>query len=102
MEKIHIKDIGKSLMLPIAIFPLAAILLGIGYSLERIHELYFLSYILKSIGNIIINNMPLFFSIGISYGLDKNKSSLSAINGMISFFCGYDSSFKIKFFCGSK
>lgn len=86
MEKIHIKDIGKSLMLPIAIFPLAAILLGIGYSLERIHELYFLSYILKSIGNIIINNMPLFFSIGISYGLDKNKSSLSAINGMISFF----------------
>ena len=85
MEKIQIKDIGKSLMLPIAIFPLAAILLGIGYSLERIHELYFLSYILKSIGNIIINNMPLLFSIGVSYGMDKNKGSLSALNGMVSF-----------------
>ena len=49
MEKIHIKDIGKCLMLPIAIFPWAAILLGIGYSLERIHELYFLSYILPEL-----------------------------------------------------
>ena len=85
MKKICIKDIGKSLMLPIAIFPLAAILLGIGYSLERVHDLYFLSYILKSIGNIIINNMPLLFAIGVSYGMDQNKSSLCALNGMVSF-----------------
>lgn len=79
--------LSKALLLPVSIFPLAAILNGIGYTLEKldIPSLHFIAIILKILGSTILNNMPMLFSISISYELSKNKSRFSAFNGMYAF-----------------
>lgn len=82
-----IKDIGRALMLPIAIFPLAAILMGSGYALERtfIKELMFLAVMMKTLGNVIITNMPLIFAVGVAYGLSEHHKGIAALNAAIAF-----------------
>jgi len=80
-----LKDIGKSLMLPIAIFPLAAILMGIGHAIEKIRFLTVISVLLISLGEVVVNYMPYIFAVGVSYGLCKNKKSFAAINGLLSY-----------------
>lgn len=85
--KNNITKIGKALLLPVAVFPLAAILIGVGYSLEKldIESIFFLAYLLKTLGEVILNNMPLIFSISIAYELSYTKSLMCAFNGLLSF-----------------
>ena len=52
-----LQKLGRALMLPIAVFPAAALLMGIGYALEEsgMENLYFMAMILQKTGNVIIS-----------------------------------------------
>lgn len=77
-----LQKIGKSLMLPVAILPVAGILLGVGSShISWIPEN--ISHIMANGGNIIFANMALIFAIGVALGFANNDgtSALSAVVG---------------------
>lgn len=76
---VKLKDIGRSLQLPVSIFPLAALLNGLGYLIERMdwRVLNVAAVLLKSVGTMILNEMPLIFAVGIAYGLGKERNLCS-------------------------
>ena len=67
--------LGKSLMLPVSIVPIAAILKGIGYWIDPIgwgvHNIT-AAFLIES-GEAIMNHLPLLFAVGISIGMAKNR-----------------------------
>ncbi|MCX5796909.1 MAG: PTS glucose transporter subunit IIBC [Elusimicrobia bacterium] len=77
-----LQKIGKSLMLPVAVLPVAGILLGVGSAgFTWMPDL--LSSIMKEAGGVIFGNLPLFFAIGVVLGLTENDgvASMSAVVG---------------------
>ncbi|MBR4126767.1 MAG: PTS transporter subunit EIIC [Alphaproteobacteria bacterium] len=83
-----LQQIGKSLMLPVAVLPVAGLLLGIGSGLLTA-EISWLPPIIPQImsqsGNVIFANMPLIFAIGTTLGLTDNDgvAALAAVTGFI-------------------
>lgn len=79
-----LQKIGKSLMLPVAILPVAGILLGIGSSdLSWMPTL--VSQIMKAGGSVIFGNLPLIFAVGVALGFTNNDgtAALSAVVGFL-------------------
>jgi len=77
-----LQKIGKSLMLPVAVLPVAGILLGIGAAgFSWMPSI--VSDIMKSAGDAIFGNLPLLFAVGVALGLSKNDgvAALSAVVG---------------------
>ena len=77
-----LQKIGKSLMLPVAVLPVAGILLGVGSAgFTWMPDL--LSSIMKEAGGVIFSNLPVFFAIGVALGLSDNDgvASMSAVVG---------------------
>lgn len=87
MKRHLLRDIGKSLMLPISIFPLAALLNGIGYGLEQldIASLHVLSSILQILGETILDHMPMIFAVALAYDLNQEKNGFCALNGLSAY-----------------
>lgn len=102
-EKIFgvLQRVGRSFMLPIAILPVAGLLLGIGGSLtnETMLETYHLTGVLgkgtipyavftvmSRAGNIVFENLPLIFAVGVSIGMAKKEKEVAALAGAIAFF----------------
>jgi PTS system glucose-specific IIC component len=78
------QQIGKSLMLPVAILPVAGILLGVGSSnLSFIPTL--ISNVMAAGGSVIFANLALIFAIGVALGFTDNDgtSALSAVVGYL-------------------
>ncbi|MDR3155111.1 MAG: PTS glucose transporter subunit IIBC [Deltaproteobacteria bacterium] len=77
-----LQKIGKSLMLPVAILPVAGLLLGVGSSnfgwMPSI-----VSEVMKHGGSIIFENLALVFAVGVALGFTDNDGSaaLSAVVG---------------------
>lgn len=66
-----LQKIGKSLMLPVAVLPVAGLLLGIGAAnFEWIPPL--ISALMKNSGDVIFGNLPLIFAIGVAVGFTEN------------------------------
>ncbi|MDR1036289.1 MAG: PTS glucose transporter subunit IIBC [Deltaproteobacteria bacterium] len=78
------QQVGKSLMLPVAILPVAGILLGIGSSNFSFIPTV-VSEIMKAGGSIIFGNLALVFAVGVALGFTKNDgaAALSAVVGYI-------------------
>ena len=79
-----LQRIGKALMLPVAILPVAGLLLGIGSAhFDFIPTL--VSNIMAQSGGAIFSNLPLIFAIGTALGLANNDgvSALSAVVGYV-------------------
>ena len=88
---------GKALMLPIAILPAAGLLLGIGGTLSNPNTLQAFGFLdirwiqiifllMESAGEIVFNNLPVLFAVGLSTGLsrqDKGTVGLAAILSML-------------------
>ena len=96
-----LQRVGRSFMLPIAILPVAGLLLGIGSSLTNATtiETYGLEGILgdgtllnalltimSQAGNVIFDNLPLIFAVGVAIGMAKKEKEVAALAAMISFF----------------
>ena len=66
-----LQKIGKSLMLPVSVLPVAGLLLGIGAA-----KLGFIpagvSGVMEKSGDAIFSNLPLIFAIGVCLGLSNN------------------------------
>ena len=88
-------------MLPIAVLPVAGLLLGIGssftnettiatYGLQGIlgngTVLHALLMIMSKAGNVIFDNLPIIFAVGVAIGMAKAEKEVAALSAMISFF----------------
>lgn len=78
-----LQTIGKSLMLPVAVLPVAGLLLGIGAA-EFSWMPALLSQVMKSAGDVIFGNLPLIFAIGVALGFTRNDG-VSAIAATIGY-----------------
>lgn len=96
-----LQRVGRSFMLPIAVLPVAGLLLGIGssftnettiatYGLQGIlgNEtiLHALLMIMSKAGNVIFDNLPIIFAVGVAIGMAKAEKEVAALSAMISFF----------------
>ncbi len=72
-----LQKIGKALMTPIAVLPIAAILLRLGFGDIFTGDI---ANIMKVSGEAIFSNLDLLFAIGIAYGLAKNSDGASALS----------------------
>ncbi len=101
-EKIFgvLQRVGRAFMLPIAILPVAGLLLGIGSSftntttLETYHLmgimgpgtfLYNILTVLNKCGSVIFDNLPLIFAIGVAIGMAKKEKEVAALAAAIAF-----------------
>ena len=95
-----LQRVGRSFMLPIALLPIAGLLLGIGSSFTNpvmleayglsgvIHEgtvLFTVFDIMKECGNIIFSNLPLLFAMGVAIGMAKKEKAVAALSGAIAY-----------------
>ena len=83
----YLQKIGKSLMLPVAVLPAAAILLGIGYRLDPVGwgaNSPAAAFLIKS-GASILDNIPILFAVGIAVGTSKEKDGSGALAGLVGF-----------------
>ncbi len=104
----HMKDkifgvlqrVGRSFMLPIALLPVAGLLLGIGSSftnpttLETYHLtniireggiLYAVLDIMSKTGSAVFDNLALLFAMGVAIGMAKKEKEVAALSGAIAF-----------------
>jgi len=77
-----LQKVGKALMTPIAVLPVAAILLRLGFG-----DIPFITgdiaNIMKVAGESIFANLDMLFAVGIAYGLAKNNDGAAALAGAI-------------------
>ena len=81
-----LQRLGKSLMLPVACLPIAAILLGVGYWIDPAGwggTNQIAAFLVKA-GAAIIDNMALLFALGVSIGMANESDGTSALAGLIS------------------
>ena len=81
-----LQKIGKALMLPVAVLPVAGLLLGIGatdFHTTNTVALLILS-LMKNAGDCIFGNLPVLFAIGVALGFTENDG-VSAIAAVIGF-----------------
>ena len=71
---------GKALMTPIAVLPVAALLLRLGFGDIFDGQV---ALIMKSAGEAIFSHLDLLFGVGIAYGLAKNNDGAAALSGAI-------------------
>ncbi|MFR3031726.1 MAG: PTS transporter subunit EIIC, partial [Blautia sp.] len=96
-----LQRIGRSFMLPIAILPVAGLLLGIGSSftnqttIETYHlgkilgdgtVLHSLLIIMNKVGSAVFDNLPLIFAVGVAIGMAKKEKEVAALSALIAFF----------------
>ena len=96
-----LQRVGRSFMLPIAILPVAGLLLGIGSSFtnETTIATYGLTAILgkgtilnslliimNQVGSAVFNNLPLIFAVGVAIGMAQKEKEVSALSALIAFF----------------
>ncbi|MBE6624417.1 MAG: PTS glucose transporter subunit IIB [Ruminococcaceae bacterium] len=96
-----LQRVGRAFMLPIALLPIAGLLLGIGASLtnEAMLEaynlmgamgpgtfLYSVFSLLASVGTVIFDNLPLLFAMGVALGMAENEKATATLSAAIAFF----------------
>jgi PTS system glucose-specific IIC component len=77
-----LQKIGKSLMLPVSVLPVAGILLGVG-SAKFTWLPPIVSNVMAQAGGAVFGNLPLIFAIGVALGLATNDgvAALAAVVG---------------------
>lgn len=77
--------LGRSLMLPVAVLPVAAILSGISYWISSAAGgANIISAFLGAAGGALLDNMPLLFAVGVSLGMANKTDGTSALAGLVS------------------
>jgi len=83
----YLQRVGRALMVPVAVLPAAAILMGVGYWIDPVAwggNNALAALLIKS-GAAIIDNMSVLFAIGIAYGMSKDKDGAAALTGFVGF-----------------
>ena len=69
----NLQKVGKSLMLPVSVLPIAGILLGVG-SANFSWLPAVVSHVMAEAGGSVFANMPLIFAIGVALGFTNNMA----------------------------
>ncbi|MBQ4087947.1 MAG: PTS transporter subunit EIIC [Clostridia bacterium] len=95
-----LQRVGRSFMFPIALLPVAGLLLGIGSSFSNptTIELYHLEWLLgegtvfhiilsimAATGNVIFGNLPLIFAMGVALGMAKQEKEIATLSAAVAF-----------------
>lgn len=95
-----LQRVGRSFMLPIALLPIAGLLLGIGssftnpttlsaYNLDGVITdggvLFTIFDLMKKTGSIVFDNLALLFAMGVAIGMAKKEKAVAALSGAISY-----------------
>ncbi len=95
-----LQRVGRSFMLPIALLPIAGLLLGIGSSFTNattietyklggiIYEggiLYTILDIMAKTGSAVFDNLALLFAIGVAIGMAKKEKEVAALSGAVAY-----------------
>jgi glucose PTS system EIICB or EIICBA component len=79
----YLQKIGKCMMLPVSVLPVAGILLGVG-SANFSWLPHIVSQIMAQSGGAIFSNLPLLFAIGVAIGLTDNDG-VAALASTVGF-----------------
>lgn len=80
-----LQRLGRSIMLPVAVLPVAAILSGISYWISSAAGgPNVVSAFLGAAGGALLDNMPILFAVGISIGMANKTDGTSALAGLVS------------------
>ena len=95
-----LQNIGRSFMLPIALLPIAGLLLGVGASFSNPQMLTSMGLLdamgpgtfwnsiftlMSQVGNIVFSNLPIIFALGVSIGMAINEKAVSSLSALIAF-----------------
>ena len=95
-----LQQVGRAFMLPIALLPIAGLLLGVGASLTNTTMLeaygllglmgpgtflYSAFTLLSSVGTVIFENLPLLFALGVALGMAKHEKGTATLSAAIAF-----------------
>ncbi len=95
-----LQRVGRSFMLPIALLPVAGLLLGIGSSFTNpttleaynltgiIREgglLYTIFDLMAKAGGVVFDNLALLFAMGVAIGMAKKEKEVAALSGAIAY-----------------
>ena len=95
-----LQRVGRSFMLPIAILPVAGLLLGVGssftnettiatYRLQWLlgegTVLHALLVIMNKVGSAVFDNLPLIFAVGVAIGMAKREKEVAALSAAIAY-----------------
>ena len=96
-----LQRVGRSFMLPIAVLPVAGLLLGIGssftnatmidtYGLQAILGegtiLNMFLTVLSKAGSALFDNLPIIFAVGCAIGMAKKEKEVAALSAVIAYF----------------
>ena len=80
----YLQRLGKSLMLPVSIMPIAALLKGIGYWIDPtgwgIHNP--IAALLIAAGGAIIDNLPILFAIAVAMEMSKKRDTAIVLSAL--------------------
>ncbi len=85
--KAYMQRMGRSLMLPVATLPVAALFMGVGYWIDPSGwggNNLLAAFLLKA-GSMIFDNLGLLFAVGLALGMTKEKDGSSAMAGLVAF-----------------
>lgn len=85
--KENFQRLGKSLMQPVAVMPLAALLLGIGYLIDPTDwggKSVIAQFLIKA-GAAILENLGIIFAVGVAFGMSKDSHGAGALSGLVAF-----------------
>lgn len=83
----YLQKLGRSLMLPVAVLPAAAILMGIGYMIDPTGwggGSPIAAFFIKA-GGSIIDNMAVLFAVGVALGMSKDRDGSAALSGLVAY-----------------
>ncbi len=85
--KAYMQRMGRSLMLPVATLPVAALFSGIGYWIDPTGwgaNNIVAAFLLKA-GDSILANLGVLFAVGLALGMSKDRDGASALTGLVAF-----------------
>ena len=95
-----LQRVGRSFMLPIALLPVAGLLLGIGSSFTNetmlaayglnsvIHPgtlIYTILDVMSQTGSAVFNNLALLFAMGVAIGMARKEKEVAALSGAVTY-----------------
>lgn len=83
--KEYIQNMGRSLMLPVATLPAAAIFVGIANWIKSFTGGDVVSTFLFFAGLAVLANLGLLFAVGLAYGMSRDHDGAAALAGLVGF-----------------
>jgi len=82
--KTYLQKLGRSIMLPVSILPVASLLVGVANWIGAKNVNAFTIF-LSTAGMAILGALPILFAVGIAVGMSKDKSGAAGLSGLVGY-----------------